>query len=79
MAGPLPLRVPGLIVRAILGLSLALCPGVASACAVCLDSAYGDRGFNAAFVGLMLAPFAVVGGFAGVIAWSYVRGRRRGA
>lgn len=56
---------------------LALYPGLASACAVCLDSAYGNRGFSAAFVGLMLAPFAVVAGFAAVLAWGYVRGRQQ--
>ena len=55
----------------------ALHPGLAAACAVCIDSAYGNRGFSAAFVGLMLAPFAIVAGFAGVIAWSHARGRRR--
>ena len=54
-----------------------LYPGLASACAVCLDSAYGNRGFSAAFVGLMLAPFAVVAALAGLL-WSRVRGRRRG-
>ncbi len=64
--------------RALVAAILALCPDAASACAVCLDAAYGNRGFSLAFVGLMLAPFAVVAGFAGVLAWSYVRSRPRG-
>jgi hypothetical protein len=63
--------------RALLAAAAVLHPGLASACAVCLDSAYGNRGFSAAFVGLMLAPFAVAAAFAGVL-WSLVRGRRRG-
>jgi len=65
-------------VRALVALILTLCPHVASACAVCLDSAYGNRGFSLAFVGLMLAPFAVAAGFAGILAWGYVRRSRRG-
>ena len=66
-----------MIARAALALTLALHPALAFACAVCVDSASGTRGFSAAFVGLMLAPFAVVAGFAGIIAWRYVRARRR--
>jgi hypothetical protein len=58
--------------------TLALTPGVAAACPVCLDSASGSRAVGAAFLGLMLAPFAVAAAFAGVIAWSCARGRRRG-
>jgi hypothetical protein len=63
--------------RALLAAAVLLDPGLAAACAVCLDSAYGNRGFSTAFVGLMLAPFAVVAAFAGIL-WSFVRGRRRG-
>lgn len=48
----------------------------ALACATCIDSAYGDRGFNRAFVGLMLAPFAVAGGLGAMLAW-YGRDRKR--
>jgi hypothetical protein len=66
------------MMRILVSLVLALSPGVASACAVCLDSAYGNRGFSLAFVGLMLAPFAVAAAFAGILAWSYIRDRRRG-
>jgi len=56
-----------------LGASLALTPDLAAACATCLDSAWGDRGFGWPFVVLMLAPFAVVLGLVAVLAW----GRRR--
>jgi hypothetical protein len=59
-----PARVPSLV-----ALALALAPGAASACAVCLDSAWGNRGFGWPFVALMLAPFAVVAGLAGALAW----------
>ncbi len=79
MAGTLRFRVPGLIVRALVALILILGPRAASACAVCLDSAYGNRGFSVAFVGLMLAPFAVATGFASVVVWGYMRrSHRRG-
>lgn len=56
-----------------LGASLPLTPDLAVACATCLDSAWGDRGFGWPFVVLMLAPFAVVLGLVAVLAW----GRRR--
>ena len=50
-------------------LVLALVPGTARACAVCLDSAWGARGFGWPFVALMLAPFAVVTALAVTVAW----------
>jgi hypothetical protein len=49
--------------------TLALVPAVAEACAVCLDSAYGDRSFNWAFVLFMLAPFVVAAALVGVLVW----------
>jgi hypothetical protein len=48
-------------------LALALVPTPAMACAVCLDSAFGNRGFNVAFVGLMLTPFAVAAAVGAVL------------
>jgi hypothetical protein len=42
-------------------------PGSAWACATCIASAYGDRTFNWAFLGLILMPFAVGLGIAGVL------------
>lgn len=34
-------------------------PSVAAACPSCLSSAYGDRSYNVAYLGLILTPFAV--------------------
>ena len=48
---------------------------MAEACAVCLDSAYGDRSFNRAFALFMLSPFAVAAAVVGVLA-RQLRGRR---
>jgi hypothetical protein len=48
-----------------------LAPGAASACATCVASAYGDRTFNWAFLGLILMPFVVGLGIAGVFASRY--------
>ncbi|HXG15676.1 MAG TPA: hypothetical protein VNK50_05470, partial [Calidithermus sp.] len=45
-------------------------PRPAGACAVCLDAAAGDRGFNAALLALMLMPFAVAAAVGAVLAWS---------
>jgi hypothetical protein len=56
--------------------AFALIPATAAACAACIDSAWGTRGFSWPFVGMMLAPFAVVGGLVG-IARHYVRTSRR--
>ena len=53
--------------RALLALALIAAPRTAAACTVCLDSAFGDRGFNWAFVGLMLTPFAVAAALGGVL------------
>ena len=52
-------------------LVLLLAPRVASACATCVASAYGDRTFNWAFLGLILMPFVVGLGIAGVFAARY--------
>ena len=53
-----------------------LTPDVAAACATCLDSAWGNRGFGWPFVVLMFAPFVVVLGLAGALAWGYARRAR---
>ena len=52
-------------------LMVLLAPGVAAACATCVFSAYGDRTFNWAFLGLILMPFVVGVGIAGVLAARY--------
>ena len=61
--------------QAIAALTLALVPTMVEACAVCLDSAYGDRSFNRAFALFMLTPFAVAAALVGVLA-RQLRGRR---
>ncbi len=53
--------------------ALAALPGEALACATCAASAFGDRTFNWAFVGLMAAPFVVAGVIGGVIFHAYRR------
>ena len=45
-------------------------PQRAAACASCVASAYGDRGFNWAYVMLLVLPFGVLSAIAGVLAWS---------
>lgn len=65
------------MIRALAALAAIAVPGAAWACAVCLDSAFGDRGFNWAFVALMLTPLAVAGALGGVLA--RVLRRRPGA
>lgn len=58
--------------------ALAALPADALACASCAASAYGDRTFNWAFVGLMAAPFVVAGVIGGVIFHAYRRGHEPG-
>jgi len=48
----------------------ALAPSVAAACASCVSSAYGDRGFNWAYIMLVALPFGVLSVVAGVLTWS---------
>ena len=52
-------------------LAVLLAPQAALACATCVASAYGDRTFNWAFLGLILMPFVVGSGIAGVFAARY--------
>lgn len=52
-------------------LALVLLPGIAAACPSCLSSAYGDRTFNWAFLGLILMPFVVSAAVGGVLVWKY--------
>ena len=39
---------------------LMILPRVAAACASCINSAYGDRTYNVAYLGLILTPFVVL-------------------
>jgi hypothetical protein len=63
------------IVRALAALVLTLVPAAASACSACLYSAYGDRTFNWAFLGLIAMPFVVAAAIGGAL---LVRYRARG-
>jgi len=40
-----------------------------TACAVCLGSAFGDRGYTWPYIGLILLPFVVGAAVLGVLAW----------
>jgi hypothetical protein len=57
-------------VAAVIAMVVTLVPRLAAACPACLSSAYGDRTFNWAYVGLLLMPFAVGLVIAGVLAWN---------
>ena len=61
------------VVPAFVVCALAALPGEALACAACAASAFGDRTFNWAFLGLMAAPFLVAGVIGGVIFHAYRR------
>lgn len=45
-------------------------------CATCISSAFGDRTFNWAYLGLLVLPFVVTAVIAGVLAWSAGYGPR---
>jgi hypothetical protein len=52
-------------------------PTLAEACASCISSAYGDRGFNWAFAILLGMPFVVGGVIGGVFLRLFLRRRAR--
>ena len=58
------IRTPGVLAAA-----LALVPGRAAACAVCIGAAFGDRSYTWPYLGLILLPFIVAGAVIGVLAW----------
>ena len=58
------------LMTAAVTLAGALSPRVAAACATCVSSAYGDRGFNWGYGGLLVAPFLVMVVIVGVLSWS---------
>ncbi len=59
------------MIARIVVLLVLLAPRAAAACATCVASAYGDRTFNWAFIGLILMPFVVGLGIAGILASRY--------
>ena len=48
---------------------MALAPSRAAACAVCIGSAFGDRGYTWPYIGLILMPFVVAAGIIAAFAW----------
>lgn len=66
-------------VAVLVALALTLAPAVALACPGCLSSAYGDRTFNWAFIGLLIMPFLLAAAIGGVLAYAYFRSRSRRA
>jgi hypothetical protein len=63
-----------------LALAAGLVPAITEACAACVSSAYGDRTFNWAYGGLLLAPFLLALVVGGVLSWNAgYRLRWRGA
>ena len=50
-------------------LVMALAPGRAAACAVCIGSAFGDRAYTWPYLGLILMPFVVAAGIISAFAW----------
>jgi hypothetical protein len=67
------------VTAALAFLALVLMPRAAWACATCVASAYGDRTFNWAFLGLILMPFVVALGIAAVLAARYHAAAHRDA
>jgi hypothetical protein len=65
------------VIARLVALVVALVPGPAWACATCVASAYGDRTFNWAFLGLILMPFVVGVGIATVLAVRYYAAHRQ--
>ena len=65
MTRPLARRLAGLLTAL-----ATLAPQLAAACASCVASAYGDRGFNWAYIMLLVLPFGVLCTIAGILAWS---------
>jgi hypothetical protein len=62
---------------ALLAVVLLALPRVAMACASCLSSAYGDRTYNVAYLGLILTPFGIVAVVGVVLTRAWRNARRR--
>lgn len=58
-------------------LAVLLAPAAALACATCVSSAFGDRTYNWAYLGLLVMPFLLTAVVGAIVAWSAgVRPRR---
>ena len=61
----------------VVALGVLLVPGVALACPTCVSSAFGDRTYNWAYLGLLVMPFLLTAVVGAIVAWSAgVRPRR---
>ena len=61
---------PRRLAAAGVALAATLAPRAATACATCAFSAYGDRGFNWGYGGLLVAPFLVAVVVGAVLSWN---------
>lgn len=66
------------VVSAVLvALGAVLTPAAALACPTCVSSAFGDRTYNWAYLGLLVMPFVLTAVVGAIVAWSAgVRPRR---
>jgi hypothetical protein len=64
------MRVPRGLIAMMVALAGALAPRMAAACASCVSSAYGDRGFNWGYGGLLIAPFLLMIVVGAVLSWN---------
>jgi len=55
----------------LLALALLVRPDLAAGCATCVASAYGDRTYNWAFLGLVLMPFLTTAAVGGLFLYRY--------
>ncbi|HEU5321246.1 MAG TPA: hypothetical protein VFX28_10610, partial [Methylomirabilota bacterium] len=62
-------RARALAAAAALAALAALAPSAALACATCLGSAYGDRTYTWAYLGLLVMPFALTAAVGGFLAY----------
>ena len=51
-------------------LGVVLAPAAALACPTCVSSAFGDRTYNWAYLGLLVMPFVLTAVVGAIIAWS---------
>lgn len=51
-------------------LGVLLVPAAALACPTCVSSAFGDRTYNWAYVGLLVMPFVLTAVVGAILAWS---------
>ena len=51
-------------------LGVVLAPAAALACPTCVSSAFGDRTYNWAYLGLLVMPFVLTAVVGAIVAWS---------